>query len=216
MFSREQNEALDRKVRRKKKCKPGHLCPTGEDDDVKGPTLPQTFDPEKSAFEHLGVRAYERSRSVAEYRTKMDALIAQMQQVEDELLKYDARIAAGSTGGLGDYVKEGQQLQQVLQHHHSVLRHKEYAFREITTPEAVELYNRYTARFNTHFPNKPHPNNHPKSYSAASRPSRTGIIEDLTNEYPEGYGLEPMSLVEGALMLRGQPSSPQTPPLTPP
>ena len=197
-------QTFDTLVKRKRKCLHG-ACTDNQPPSMPLPP-PIVSDPKVSAFanpqSYLPSSLFERAVYVSKYTQQMNDLAAEMFNVQQELINYQQEIDAGSHRGVGQYIQEGNQLLQQLSYHQDRARHKQVMHNHLNLNDLQMLYNHAV-----YFQNQtgtPHPPNHPKDASATN--SKTALVEALTHT-EDGYGLEPMAVLQYYHTLQPQPST---------
>ena len=174
---------------RKKRCRKGECACHGCRDDqppLGRPPPVHAAPPERSGFIDLAVRPYERATYSRDWANQMRALTEQLVDVHGELTEYQGRIGAGSTSGLGRFVRQGDALIDALQQHHSLAGNKRHAHRTMSIEALRREYDDVTSEYDAL--GIPHPTSHP--IDSASVTSKTAMIEHLT----ESYELDPLAL----------------------
>ena len=94
----------------------------------------------------------------------------------------------GSTSGIGNLLKEGDELIQSLDHLFARAQIKQTMYKHLNLDDMKMLYNHFTGAYD--LMNLEHPPNHPVPLSALK--NKTSIIEYLT----EDYGHDPLNLID--------------------
>ena len=194
---------------RVKKCKPGEPC-RDQQPTPSAPPIPDPTDPERSAFAAPGtfypVSLFTSAQRVGNYTTQLNDLATEMGRVQAELTNYTTRIAGGTHSGLGNYVQQGNQLMTNLQYHHDRTTRKQDLHSYLNLSDLQLLYDH--AVYYRGQSGNPHPPSHPIDPRSVN--SRTALIEALTHR-TDGYGAEPMQLLQYYHSLTTTPPPPPTP-----
>ena len=175
------------KQKRKSRCRPGAPCEQREVVENRPPP-PVTFDPPPNPFDGMYVPNFYRNTNQHHYRQALRALgqkRVELQAAVDNLT-YD--IGAGSTQGLGNYLRDAAPLLQGVGDRQTHFERKEL-LRQLPVEHLRQLYRHATVERTRN--GGPHPSNHPTTEGRLRQAGSTPIVETLA----EDYGLDPARML---------------------
>ena len=183
------HEAFDILVKQKRKsrCRPGALCEQREVVENRPPP-PVTFDPPPNPFDGMYVPNFYRNTNQYHYRQTLRVLGQTRDELQEAVdnLTYD--IGAGSTQGLGTYLRAAAPMLQGVGDRQTHFEHKEL-LRQLPVEHLRQLYRHATAERTRN--GGPHPSNHPTTEGRLRQAGSTPIVETLA----EDYGLDPRRML---------------------